>query len=125
MRRVTTVLVLVLAVLLPAGPVSGQASVPGQETTTTQPVTTTTTVPTTVTTEPPFETGEPTTTTTTAPPTTTTTEDAGAAGAGVLPATGSSSAFPLAQLAIVLMAAGGLALIAMRREVPSEVTSRR
>jgi hypothetical protein len=120
MRRVTAVLVLVLAVLLPAGPALSQATAPGQETTTTQPVTTTTTVPTTVTTEPPFETDEPTTTTV-AP---TTTEAASPGGAATLPATGTSS-FPLAQLAVVLFGAGGLALIAMRREVPSEVRSDR
>jgi LPXTG-motif cell wall-anchored protein len=117
-RTIVAVLALAVAVLVPAGPAWSQATAP---TTTVPDIVVETTTTTTV------ETDEPTTTTTSTTEVieTTTTEDAGAAGAGVLPATGSSSAFPLAQLAIVLMAAGGLALIAMRREVPSEVTSRR
>ena len=53
---------------------------------------------------------------TTAPPATAPGAGVGGAGAGTLPATGSES-LPLAQIAIVLVAAGGIALIAARRHV--------
>jgi LPXTG-motif cell wall-anchored protein len=99
-----------------AGPAAAQ-QYPG--TTTTTVITTTTTAPTTTTTAP--------VTTTTAP---TTTEDAGvaaggaAAGAGgALPRTGSDS-MSLAQGAIVLLAVGGLTLLAGRRYLPSRVSTR-
>jgi LPXTG-motif cell wall-anchored protein len=73
--------------------------------------------PTTTTTTPGTETVTPTTapSPTTAPPTTAGPGVGGAgAGTGTLPATGSES-LPLAQIAIVLVAAGGIALIAARR----------
>ena len=84
------------------------------------------TTDTTPTTEPGTETVVPTTDppATTAPPAT---DDDGIAGEGdetapgVLPATGSDS-LPLAQLAIVLVAAGGIALMAVRR-TPAKVSA--
>ena len=81
---------------------------------------------TTVTTVPGTETVTPTTVPTTAPPATTATTapgaGVGAGGAGQLPATGSDS-LPLAQLAIVLVAAGGIALMAVRRQAPARVNT--
>ncbi len=81
--------------------------------------------------------GTETVTPTTAPATTPTTQPgatttvpgsgvgaggAGAGGAGQLPATGSES-LPLAQLAVVLVAAGGIALLAVRRSAPASVNA--
>lgn len=89
------------AMLLTVGVASAQEYPGTTSTTTTQPGTETVTPTTT-----------PATTPTTAGPST------GGAGAGAggaqLPATGSES-LPLAQIAIVLVAAGGIALIAARR----------
>jgi LPXTG-motif cell wall-anchored protein len=108
MRKALALLATVGAFLfLTAGIVSAQQ----------YPGTTTTTVPGT-------ETITPTTVPTTAPPATTappTNGDVGAGGA-TLPATGSES-LPLAQLAIVLVAAGGIALMAVRRQAPAQVST--
>lgn len=117
MRKALALLAAVGAFMFLAVGVASAQQYPGTTTTTTTPDTETV-VPTTTTTV-------PVTTTSVA---TTTTDDGvggaggGAGGGGTLPATGSES-LPLAQMAIVLVAAGGIALMAVRRQAPAPVNT--
>lgn len=116
MRKALALLAAVGAFMFLAVGVASAQQYPGTTTTTTTPDTETV-VPTTTTTVP---------VTTTSVATTTTDDGVGGAGGtgggGTLPATGSDS-LPLAQMAIVLVAAGGIALMAVRRQAPAPVNT--
>ncbi|MDZ7677413.1 MAG: LPXTG cell wall anchor domain-containing protein [Acidimicrobiales bacterium] len=114
MRKALALLATVGAfMMLSFGIAGAQVDYDGDETTTTTEATTTTT--------------EDVVTTTTEAPTTTTEDPSGIEGEGdatdpgTLPATGNDS-LPLAQMAIVLVAAGGIALLAVRR-TPAKVST--
>ena len=112
MRRALALLATVGAFLLLSVGIASAQQYPG----TTAPPTT---VPGTETVTPPTA---PPATTAPAPSTTASVGAGGVgAGGGTLPATGNES-LPLAQLAIVLVAAGGIALLAVRR-APAQVNA--